>query len=183
MNTEWKDIYFEENGIIYDYKGLYQVSNDGRIKSLKDNRGNKREKILKYEKKNDGYLRINLYKNKNVKHFYIHRLVAHMFLSNFYFEGAEVNHKDENKENNCIDNLEWCTTSININHGTRNEKSGKKGGKTRSKKVIGYSLTETKVIILQSAKQGKNLGFDPGHISDCCIGKRKTHKGYKWKHL
>lgn len=127
MEEKWKDIYFIENGIEYDYKGLYQISNFGRIKSLEriDESGNKRkEKILKptiqkrhqYNKNSVLVERVELSKNKIKKRFYIHRLVAHMFLSETYFDGAEINHKDENTLNNKIDNLEWCTTKYNVNY-------------------------------------------------------------------
>ena len=173
----WKDVYFVEDGVEWDYRGLYQVSNLGRVKSLDYNHTGK-ERMLKEEKDACGYLKVNLYKNGKRKHFKIHRLVAHLFC-NGYFDGACVNHKDENKENNRADNLEWCTYEHNNNYGTRNEKVSK----TLSKKVIGYSLTETKVIVLQSAKQGEKFGFNRRTISACCNGKRKSHKGYIWRYI
>ena len=175
MNEIWKDIYFEENGVVYDYRGLYQVSNLGNIKSLiKVN-----HIIRKPIKHKDGYYRVQLYKNGKQKKFLIHRLVAHMFLSDYYFNGAEVNHKDEIHSNNCVENLEWCTAKYNSNYGTRN----KRKSKTKSKKVIGYSLNETKIIILQSKDQGTKFGFNAGHISACCHGKEKQHKGYRWEYF
>ena len=70
MEEIWKDIYFVENGIEYDYRGLYQVSNKGRVKSLSNNKTRK-EKILKSRKNKDGYLRIDLTKNSYRKSFYI----------------------------------------------------------------------------------------------------------------
>ena len=99
MSEEWRDI--------KGYEEKYQVSNLGRVKSLKDRYGNYREKILKYSKNNRGYLTVSLCKNSKVKLFTVHRLVAQAFIenSNNY---PEVNHKDENKENNRVDNLEWC---------------------------------------------------------------------------
>ena len=181
MEEVWKDIYFEENGVEYDYRGLYQVSNiDGKIKSLKFGK----EKMLKAGKRKDGYEFVILCKDGKQKNFLIHRLVAYMFIENDDPEcKTEVNHIDENKENNCVENLEWCTREYNNNYGTRNERLGKASGKTRSKKVIGYSLTDTKVIILQSTKQAKKFGFNQGCICECCNGKRKSHKGYKWFYL
>lgn len=112
----WKDIYFVENGVEYDYRGLYQVSTHGNIKSLYQNG---KERILKLDKNEKGYLRTNLYKNGKIKKFRVHRLVAHMFLTDSYFENAQVNHKDENKENNHVSNLEWCDNKYNNNYGTR----------------------------------------------------------------
>lgn len=179
MVEQWKDIYFIENGVEWDYRGLYQVSSEGNVKSLNYNKTGK-EKILKLKKNKFGYFQVSLCKNGKEKKFYVHRLVAHMFIENDAPEHkVEVNHIDENKENNLVKNLEWCTREYNINHGTRSERSGK----SRSKKIIGYSLTETKVIILQNATQAKKFGFDHGNICKCCNGKLKSYKGYKWYYL
>lgn len=179
MEEVWKDIYFTENGIEYDYRGLYQVSNLGRVKSLNYNRTGK-ERILKAGKEKIGYLRVKLCKNGKRKQFSVNRLVAFMFITNDDpINKTQVNHKDENKENNSVDNLEWATPKENSNHGTRNERVAK----ALSRKVIGYSLTSTKVIILQSTRQAEKFGFTQSHISACCNGKRKSHKGYVWKYL
>lgn len=174
MQEIWKDVCFEENGVEYNYCGLYQVSNIGNIKSLKFGK----EKILKPRKTKYGYLEVGLWKDGTQKKFKIHRLVAFMFIKG-YFDGAEVNHIDENKENNLANNLEFCTKKYNINFGTRN----KRVRKAQNQKVIGYSLTETKVIIIQSICQAKKFGFNPGNICSCCNGKLKQHKGFIWKYI
>lgn len=96
----WKDI--------KGYEGLYQVSNFGRVKSLF-----RYKKILKLCKSESGYLCVNLYKNKKMKRITVHRLVAENFINK---PTLEVNHKDGNKENNFISNLEWVTTKENIIH-------------------------------------------------------------------
>ena len=183
MEEVWKDIYFVENGIEYDYRGLYQVSNKGNVKSLNYNHTTGKEKILKPQKSKNCYLRVGLCKNEKQKWFYVHRLVAFMFIENDNPEyKTEVNHIDEDKENNSVDNIEWCTKEYNNNHGTRNKRSGK----SQSKKVIGFSLTDTKVIILQSIRQAKKFGFDFGSICKCCKGKyyeSHEYKGYKWYYL
>lgn len=181
MKEQWKDIYFIENGIEYDYRGLYQVSNLGNIKSLGNgNSNNSKERILKAKKTKEGYFSVTLYENGKRKMFQVHRLVAHMFIENDDPEHkTDVNHKDENKTNNSVSNLEWCTRKYNNNHGTRN----KRAAKTNSRKVIGFSLTDTKVIILRSANLAKNFGFCQQAICACCKGKRKSHKGYIWKYL
>ena len=192
----WKDIKFEENGVKYDFTGLYQVSNKGRIKSLGNgNNVNAKEKILKINKNNGGYLFVRLCKDGNIKKFYVHRLIAHMFVDG-YFDGAEVDHINTNPSDNRIDNLRWVTSKDNkcnqitkkhyseAKKGENNPWYGKYGSNNpKSKKVIGYSLTETKVIILQSIKQGELFGFSYGHICACCNGKRKSHKGFKWFYL
>ena len=116
----WKDI--------EGYEGLYQVSNFGQVKSLprtiiyKD--GRKRifpEKILKPSKNKNDYLIVKISKNDKQESFYIHQLVAQMFLKNPQNYSC-VNHKDENKQNNHVDNLEFCSYSYNNSYGTKPER-------------------------------------------------------------
>lgn len=127
----WKPIVIEKNGVIYDYTGLYEVSNMGRVRSLDmvDSNGVKRSgKIRKcnsYSSGSNKYLQIGLTKNKETKSFYIHRLVATMFIPNPE-NLPEVNHRDENKLNNCVGNLEWCDRKHNCNYGTRSERRAEK---------------------------------------------------------
>lgn len=98
----------------------YQVSNKGRVRSLKN--GNPR--IMKGFMNNKGYFVVDLSKNGIRNHKYIHRLVALEFVDG-YFEGAIVNHKDENPKNNKQENLEWCTYSIQYKLFEQFEKSKK----------------------------------------------------------
>lgn len=96
---------------IKNYEGLYEVSNLGRIKSL-HYYGGDRQVILSQFTRQDGYKTVNLAKNGKHRTHTIHRLVADAFIQNP--NNLEmVNHKDENTENNCVDNLEWCTRSYN----------------------------------------------------------------------
>lgn len=187
MEEVWKDIYFEENDVIYDYRGLYQVSNiGGKVKSLNYHQTGK-EKILKTEKTKNDYLFVTLCKNGKVKQFRVHRLVAFMFIENDDpINKVEVNHIDEDKTNNSVENLEWVTPKENCNHGTRNKRIGKASGKAQSQKVIGYSLTESKVIVFKSTRQAEKFGFNQGAICACCNGKYcggHEYKGYKWFYL
>ena len=133
MQEETKEIWKDIKG----YEGLYQVSNLGRIKSLpKWHRNNKnsgywsKEIILKYGKDKDGYLQVMLTKNKNRRQHKIHRLVAQTFIPNPN-NYPVVNHKKEfEKQNNEVDNLEWCTVKYNTNYGTAIERRSSQYRKT-----------------------------------------------------
>ena len=191
MDEIWKDIYFVDNGIEYDYRGLYQVSNFGRIKSLNYRRSGK-EKIMKLKKHKNGYMEICLYKNK-YKTLKVHRLVAFMFVeNNDIVNKKEVNHKDENKENNYAYNLEWCTPKYNSNYGNRNEKMSKKKkelysweNNTRCKKVIQYDLNNNIIKIWNYAKEvSETLNINYTMLIHTLNGKRKTneYKNFIWKY-
>ena len=114
---------------IQGYEGLYQISNLGRVKSLHYNK----EKILKPNKYGAGYYGVALSKNNKHKRYSIHRLVAIAFIPNPN-NLPQVNHKDEDKTNNRVDNLEWCTNEYNMNYGTRNERANEKISETVRKK-------------------------------------------------
>lgn len=164
---------------IKGYEGLYQVSNFGRVKSIKFGK----ERILKTFKNTRGYLQVNLCKNGKVKNYKVHRLVAEAFLDNTD-NLPEVNHKDENKLNNNAENLEWCSAKHNSNFGTRNERIAKKmtNGKL-SKPVLQYTMDGEFVKEWPSTMQAEREGgFNNRLISACCRGKRKTHKGFIWKY-
>lgn len=123
---EWKDI--------KGYENIYQVSNLGRVKRLSyvvKNPGPRangsmlkfKEHLLKPRKITHGYLSVMLYKNGVPKNYKIHRLVAQAFIPNL-LNLPEVNHKDEDKTNNQVENLEWCTHIYNSNYGTRPKRIG-----------------------------------------------------------
>ena len=172
MQEVWKDI--------KGYEGQYQVSNKGRVKSLSRVTSDGRsivDKILKSGKNSVGYLIVNLYKDGQLRSYLIHRLVANAFTDNSENK-PEVNHIDENKENNCVNNLEWVTRKENINHGTHNERMAK----TQSKPVIGISKDKKSYLYFNSTNDAQRLaGFNNRDISKCCRGKRKTAGGYIWR--
>ena len=114
MKEIWKDI--------EGYENKYQISNLGRVKAL-DYRRTKKEKILD-SRNNKGYKAIALWNNSKRKVFLIHRLVANAFIPNPN-KFPQINHKDENKLNNCVDNLEWCTQFYNNIYGTRLQRVSK----------------------------------------------------------
>lgn len=102
---------------IKGYENLYAVDSEGNVYSLVTN-NSRRKGRLKPSENGCGYLRVQLYKNKKAKKFYIHRLVAEHFLEN-PMNYKVVNHKDGNKYNNSVENLEWCTQKQNIEHSWR----------------------------------------------------------------
>lgn len=102
---------------IEGYEGLYEVSNLGKVRSI----GYRKERILKPVIDIGGYSTVHLVKEGKLKWFKVHRLVAQAFIPNT--EGLpQINHIDEDKTNNRVDNLEWCTGSYNIRYGTHNER-------------------------------------------------------------
>ena len=125
VSEVWKDI--------PEYEGLYQVSNLGRVKSFGRKGNHYKDKLIKLNKYKNGYIYVHLAKNginKNVK---VHRIVANTFIlnpNNF----SQINHKDENKENNCVDNLEWCDANYNNKYS--------KGIKIKVKNKIFDSIRE-----------------------------------------
>ena len=168
MKEIWKDK--------KDYEGHYQVSNWGRVKSIKFGK----ERILKLTKDKDGYFFVNLYKNNKSKTFKVHRLVAEAFLPNTD-NLPLINHKDEDKSNNIVSNLEWCDRKYNCNYGTRNKRIGKSNtnGK-RSKPVLQYTLDGKFVREWESYRECKRNGFN--HVSECCRGKLKSCGGFIWRY-
>lgn len=170
----WKDILGFEN--------KYQASNFGRIKSLNYHREG-REEILKQHKTNRGYLHVILCKNGKSKWYFVHRLVWSAFNGEIP-EGMQINHKDEDKSNNRLDNLELVTRKENINWGTRNKKVSqvKTNGKT-SKAVLQYTLEGELIKEFPSTKEiERQLGYNCSGISYCCTGKYKQAYGYIWRY-
>ena len=170
---EWRDI--------KGYEGYYQISNFGRVKSLSRDVGSnrcKKETIMKTSLDKDGYENLVLRKNGKQRHFRVNRLVAEAFLENPN-NYPQVNHKDEDKTNNNVNNLEWCSAKYNVNYGSRTEKA--------SKKVI---CVTTGKIFKSIAEASKYYNLKGNHISACCKGKLKscgkhpiTGEKLVWKYL
>ena len=116
----WKDI--------PNFGGRYMVSNLGRVKSMKYRHHNKIEMLS--QESQSKYKRVALYSKDDKRKWYrVHRLVAQCFIPNPN-NYKEINHKDENPSNNCVNNLEWCDRSYNINYGNRNKKVALKKNKS-----------------------------------------------------
>lgn len=175
MKEEWKTAVYD--GEIYE--GLYKVSNLGRILSLNYRNTGKADLMTPVEMPN-GYLKVELWKNGKYKTCLIHRLVAETFLENPE-NLPEVNHKDEDKTNNRVDNIEWKSHRGNINHGTRNERTAKANTNGKlSKRVLQLSLDGDLIREWPSIAECGRNGFNQGNICACCNGKRKSAYGYIW---
>lgn len=165
MNEKWHNI--------IDYENMYQISNYGNVKSLKNNK----IKILKPQIDGCGYYQVFLYKNKKAKKYKVHQLVAKYFVSNE--ENLKVvNHKDGNKLNNNANNLEWCTHSYNNKHAYDNKL------KTPCFKIIyQYSKNNKFIKVWNGALEIERcLKINNSNIIQCCKNKRKTAGGYIWKY-
>ena len=165
----------------------YLITSQGRVFSLKYGK----LKELKPRINRDGYLDVPLYKNGKQYRKFIHQLVAQAFISNPYNK-PEVNHIDEDKTNNHVSNLEWMTHMENLNHGSRNERAGKAISKTngdgrrkglnnpRARAVVGFKIDGCGIKYYKYIKECEKDGFIQSAIVQCCKGKIKSHKNYKW---
>lgn len=148
----------------------YEISNKGNVRNVLSG------KALKPSLNTGGYQYVTLCCSRHRKNKTIHRLVAEAFIQN-PLNLPEVNHKDENKENNNVSNLEWVTKKENMNYGTRTERANQK----KYKAVYQCAKNGEEVRKFESLKEAEKEGFNHSAISECCYGKRKTHGGYKWR--
>lgn len=150
---------------VHDYEGLYEVSNLGRIRSLKRQHVPKTH-IVKTRLNRDGYELVTLH-NKSRKTVSVHRLVALHFIENPN-NREEVNHIDENKTNNSVSNLEWLSCKENINYGT---------GITRRSKPVTNGIK-----VWDSATEAAlELGIHRNMIYRVLYGKRNKTAGFHWE--
>ena len=170
----WKDV--------VGYEGLYKVSDKGRVYSVERISSQGKEcggLTLKLRHDKDGYSQISLCKNGKSKTKKVHRLVAGAFLPNP--NGLpQVNHRDEVKDNNNVENLEWCDSKYNNNHGTRNERVTQ----ARSKKVKATNIKTNEVVKFNSTHDAGRKGYDQSSVAKACKGVFYTsghaYRGYIW---
>ena len=177
----WKDV--------VGYEGFYKVSNKGNVRSVerRNSRGYRLAgRILKPGHDNDGYLHVVLCKNGKRKTTTVHRLVAEAFIPNPE-SLPQVNHIDEVKDNNNVENLEWCDARYNSNHGTRNERMAQ----AQSKKVIAVNAKTGDVVEFNSTMDAERKGYSQGCVAAACrgvyktnygklIGDGRTYRGFRW---
>lgn len=172
---------------ILGYEGLYAVSNIGNVKSLDriDKSGHKRkEKILKPSLQSSNYILVCLYKNGEKTYHWLHRLVWEAFNGPIP-DGMQVNHINEDKMDNRVENLNLMTPIENINWGTRNKKASKSltNRADLSKTVLQYTKEGVLVKEYESTHQAeRETGINQGNISSCCLGRanHSTAGGFKW---
>lgn len=156
MNENYKDI--------KDYEDLYEVSDTGLVRNKVSG------KILKPGTDGrKGYLQVDLHKDGIRKTYRIHRLVANAFIPN-PLNLPQVNHIDENKTNNNVENLEWCSAQYNTEY-------------SKAKPVNQFSLDGRLLNTYKSTMEAsRQTGISQGDISDCCRNKRGRAGNFIWKY-
>lgn len=167
---------------LFEYENLYEISNQGDIRSLRTG------KLRKLQVNKEGYYSITLLKNKHCKTCRVHKLVMETFkperksFKKMYNESAGdidkrdlvINHKDENKLNNDVDNLEWCTVTYNNNYGSLSK---------RRKKILQYDSQGNFIREWDCIKHAsESTKIYRTNISECCRKLRKQAGGYVWEY-
>lgn len=164
---------------IKGYEGEYAVTSCGRIWSYKS------KKFLKTRKQRDGYYLVNLSKNGVSTTYQLHRLVAQAYLSNGD-DLPQINHKNGDKSKNYVNNLEYCSASYNQLHKYKLMRERGVEIKMNINKMHNMKRVrciETGIIYMSGAECARAMGLDPSHVSKCCRGLAKSHKGYHFEFL
>lgn len=174
FKEEWKDV--------PEMNGYYQVSNKGQVKSISrivlvrgSFVGIRKDKFLKPKFRGKGYLAATL----NGKAYSIHRLVMCAFTDKPLSYEYHVNHKNEIKTDNSLENLEWCTNKYNSSYGSKPEKISKTFSKFRVKQI---NADGQLLKIWDNSETTKLFGYNPSHVHKCCKGERITHKKCFWQY-
>lgn len=191
MDEQWRDV--------AGYDGYYQVSSCGRIKSVEryvqDRFGMKApyripEKILKPKRAHDGYLFVHLSKDGHAQPLRIHRLVAEAFIPNPN-RLPTVNHKNEDKSDNRVENLEWCTPAYNNKYGTRTQRSQMNQKHRRNVRMLSLDgemlrifptcLSAARYITGEPAGKSLRVRVTDNNIRRACRLQRHKAYGYRWE--
>ncbi|QDB70567.1 NUMOD4 motif family protein [Enterococcus phage Entf1] len=179
LDETWKPIKY--------YEGLYEVSNLGNVRSLDRAVPHSNGMYLRVVKgttlslfdSGRGYLSVRLSKNGKKRNKLVHRLVAEAFIDN-PLNKPQVNHINEVRWDNNVNNLEWTTSKENNNHGSRTLKASN----STKKKIKATSIDGLDVRVYNGAIEAEQLdGFSYKQISLCCTGRHKTHKGFRWEFI
>jgi len=173
MSETWKDI--------EGYEGIYKISNTGNVKSLERIMWNGqtyytyKEKLLRKSINGNGYYTVRLSKDGMGKNYILNKLLAIAFIPNPH-NLPIINHKDGDKLNIDLDNLEWTTYKDNNSHAIDN------GLNKVAKKVKSINIKTGEVMYFESARQAdRELGVGYKNISACLNGKQQTCGGYRWE--
>lgn len=178
---------------VVGYEGLYSVSSDGFVFSHISN------KWLKNSPNGNGYLSVELFKDGKSKRMLVHRIVAETFIDNPHMLPC-VNHKDESRTNNCVENLEWCSHHYNQHYGScqqrkhdsmqsywgseKHKSDLKRSGRT-AKQLLGKQVvqkTKTGEVIAEFISVNEAMRKTKiEHIHEVCTGKRRSAGGYVWE--
>lgn len=169
----WKDI--------PNYEGLYEASNQGRVRSVEGKTTDSKlhgkrvwkSRILKEKDPQGRDVRVSLYKNKNKKSHLVHRLVAQTFIPNLENKPC-INHIDGNPRNNHVSNLEWATYKENQNHAFENDLVG-----TNKRIALINKRNGKKIEFRSMSKASKFLKRNPGYISGVLKKGKREINGYK----
>lgn len=191
------DLMFEQWRPVLGWEGLYEVSNLGRVRSLKRTIQKKDGKVYRCGGRilnqflHHDYYVVRLRFMAGGKIAYVHRLVAESFVEGF-FDGAVVNHKDENTHNNISENLEWCSNVYNLHYGNAHQKSNitrkryyedNKIPYPKSKAIEQYDMDWNYIQTFPSANiAGKVVGIKSSCISAAARGVTKYCKNFRWKY-
>lgn len=160
---------------IEGYEGRYAITEDGQVWSYYS------KSFIYQRTNNEGYKLVRLRKNGQQKLYSVHQLVARTFIPNPN-EYTEINHIDENKANNTISNLEWCTHQQNMLSGSCRERFTEKQKKTHPNRRA-VLCVETQKIYSSMKEAQRETGIDNAAISKCCNHKRETAGGFHWKFI
>lgn len=212
MEEIWKKaIYIKNDGSVVDFEGWYEVSNLGRVRSYREHGGSQKANARRTNPilltpgayKDTGYLRIHLKINGKAKAYLLHRLVLSTFmeipLELKSEKHIDVNHIDENKDNNTLSNLEWCSRKQNNLHGTRLQRAISNGNKTRKseewrKSHSGGNIHNARAVVAVHVNTGEVITFESmtgvveflnikladRSVSATIRGRQKTAYGYYW---
>lgn len=163
------------------FEGLYEVSNLGNVRSLNYHNWGIVKNLTPTADK-FGYLRVCLSKNDRQYNGIVYRMVAQAFIEN-PDNFPQINHINEDKSDNRVENLEWCDCLYNNNHGTRNNRISQSKRNTKCKKVIQMDLDGNVLREWVSLNEVMRvLGFNAAFVARCCHGVKPTAYGYKWQY-
>lgn len=183
LQTEiWKDI--------PEFKGYYQASNTGRIRTVERDVWNGKgyyklnSHEMTYGLSEKGYVVVHLSVNHQLFYRQVHRLVAEAFIPNPENK-PQINHKDGNKQNNNVENLEWCTNAENQIHAYKLGLSKHSDKSGRPKKAVGLYLNDGSLYkkFNSIAETTNYLQCSSGNVKLCCDGRRKHVKGFVAKYI